>query len=537
MRRRFYWLVLGLLVAALGLTAIGSAAGKAKPVNGGTVIFGADQEPAFLNVDLQGGNAFWATEIVSPVYATTFRVHPNFGFYPELVTKAVTSNSPFSVTYYIKKNAKWSDGKPITAADYIFTVKTIMNPNFKILSTTGYEDINLAKTKTSQKGKVVKFVFTKPFAGWRTLFGLVLPAHALAGEDFNKVWINDLNNPKTGKPLASGPYMLTSWDRGKQVVLQRNPKYWGPRPHLDRIVYRFLPDTNTTATAIQSGDVDVIYPQPQPFLVPLRHNSSVTVQIGKGPVWEHIDFNMGRGSPNPLLANQWMRQAIAYGMDRTAIVKALYYSTDIAPGLPVLNAPIFMTNSQYYKAQFKTYSYNKTQATKLLTSHGCTKGGDGIYSCGGKRASFRFAWTSGNQLRQLTFEIVQAQLKQIGIELTADDAPAGTLFGSKLPSGNYDMILFAWVGSPDVSGWDDIYGCRNDTANEGQDNNQGYCNATVTRDLQQSNHVANDVAQAKLINGAITQMAKDVPIIPLFQKPTYLIARKQVQGEIENPTS
>src|SRR2546421_7773136 len=183
MRRRFYWLVVGVLFAGLILAATGSAASQQSAANG-TVIFGADQEPGILNTNIIGGNLFWGSQVVSPVFATTFRVFPDFSFRPEVITKATITKSPFSVTYFIKKNAKWNDGKPITAQDYEFTRKTIMDPNVKTLSTTGYEDI--VKTKIINS-KTVKFTFKKPFAGWRILFGTqaVLPSHALQGEDFN----------------------------------------------------------------------------------------------------------------------------------------------------------------------------------------------------------------------------------------------------------------------------------------------------------------------------------------------------------------
>jgi glutathione transport system substrate-binding protein len=156
-----------------------------------------------------------------------------------------------------------------------------MDPNVKILSTIGYEDI--VKTKIINS-KTVRFTFRKPFAGWKTLFGQPLPAHALQGEDFNKVWLNDLNNPKTGKPISDGPFYLPSggWQRGRQLTLQANPKYWGPKAKLARLVYRFLPDTNTTAEQIRGGEVDVIYPQPQLFLVPLRHQRGLRTQVGRG---------------------------------------------------------------------------------------------------------------------------------------------------------------------------------------------------------------------------------------------------------------
>jgi peptide/nickel transport system substrate-binding protein len=534
MHRRRAWLLVGAILAALAIVATGSASSASKAASG-TVVFGADQEPGILNTNIIGGDVFWGGQVVSPVLATTYRVYPDFTFRPELISKATVTRKPFSVTYYIKKNAKWNDGKPVTAQDYEFTRKTIMDPNVKILGTIGYEDISKTKIINS---KTVKFTFKKPFAGWKTLFGQPLPSHALKGEDFNKVWLNDLNNPKSGKPISDGPFYLPGggWQRGRQLTLLRNPQYWGAKAKLAKLVYRFLPDTNTTAEQIRGGEVDVIYPQPQLFLVPLRHQRGLRTQVGRGPSFEHVDFNMGyRGKGDPLLRNLWMRQAIGYGMNRRALVDALYTKTDIAPGLPVMNDLFITTQSRYYKANWKYLTFNKTKAENLLKSHGCTKGGDGVYSCGGKRASFNFVWKSGNQLRQLTFEALQAQLKQVGIEIKADDSP--NALTQRLPNGDFDIILYAWIGNPDISGLDSIYGCRNDATNEAQQNNTGHCNKAADKLLKRANTIFDTTQQAKVTNQAFALIAKDVPTIPLFQKPTYLIYKSKFKGLKENPTN
>jgi peptide/nickel transport system substrate-binding protein len=539
------WLLAGVLVAALTLVGAGSASQRAAAA-GGTVVFGAEQEPGILNTDIIGGNLFWGSEVVSPVFPTTYRIYPDYSLRPELISKVQVQTNPFRLTYHIKKNANWYEpgGKtrPITAQDYVFSVRTIMTKDFKILSQTGYEDIKSAKVINS---KTVRFTFTKPFAGWKTLFGAqaVMPSFALKGADFNKVWINDLNDPKTGKPISGGPFYLPNggWSRGKDLTLLRNPKYWGPKAKLAKIVYRFLPDTNSTAEAIRGREVDVIYPQPQLFLVPLRHTSGIKTQVGRGPIFEHIDFNVGfgKGPSNPLLKQLYVRQAIAYGIDRRAMVNALYTKTDIAPGLPVLNDPIILTGNKYYKAHWKVYTHNAKKAISLMKSHGCTggpstPGAGGVWSCNGTKASFKFKWKSGNQLRQLSFEAMQAQLKDVGIQLVSDDTP--NALSEDLPNGNYDIILFAWVGSPDISGWDAIYGCRSGS-DHAQDNNQGYCNRTVDKDLVAANHQLNPVKQYAFTNKALAAMAKDDPGVPLFQKPTYLIYRTTLKGLKENPTS
>jgi peptide/nickel transport system substrate-binding protein len=545
MHLRKLWLLAGVVLASLAIVTTGSASQQSAKASG-TVIFGAEQEPGILNADIIGGNLFWGAMAISPVFPTTYRVYPDFSFRPELVTSVKVQTNPFRLTYHIKKAATWYEAgggtKPITAADYITGWKTIMTKDFKILSQVGYEDIKSAKAINS---KTVRFTFTKPFAGWRTLFSsqVVLPTYAVKGEDFNKVWINDMNNPKTGKPISGGPFYMPNggWDRGKQLTLLRNPKFWGPKAKLAKAVYRFLPDTNTTAEAIRGREVDVIYPQPQIFLVPLRHTAGIKVQVGRGPIFEHIDFNMGfgKGPDNPLQKQLWMRQAIAYGIDRKSMINALYTKTDIAPGLPVLNDPIILTASKSYKAHWKGYTHNAKKAISLLKAHGCTggpatPGAGGTYTCSGTKASFKFKWRSGNQLRQLSFEAMQAQLKDVGIQLVADDTP--NALSQDLPNGNYDIILFAWVGTPDISGWDAIYGCRSGS-DHAQDNNQGYCDQKVDKLLVSANHQLIASKQYATTNQALAQMVKQVPTVPLFQKPTYLVYRTALKGLVENPTS
>jgi peptide/nickel transport system substrate-binding protein len=255
MHRYKLWLLAGAVFAALIVASTGSASSQSAKASG-TVVFGAEQEPGILNTDIIGGNLFWGAEVVSPVFPTSYRVYPDYSFRPDLVRKVTVQRNPFRLTYYIKKNAVWNEpgGKtvPITAQDYVFSLRTVMTKDFKILSQTGYEDIKSAKVINS---KTVRFTFSKPFAGWKTLFGtqVVMPSFALRGEDFNKVWINDLNDPKTGKPITGGPFYLPNggWNRGNQLTLLRNPKFWGAKAKLARAVYRFLPDTNATAEAIR----------------------------------------------------------------------------------------------------------------------------------------------------------------------------------------------------------------------------------------------------------------------------------------------
>lgn len=541
MHRRTLGLIVGALAAlSLVIAGVAGASSQAKPRVGGQVIFGADQEPNSLNPVTE--DHFWAGQINGMVFAGSHILTPALEFKPYMISRpVVVKKNPLRLIYYIKKNAVYYEGgktRPVTADDYIFTWKLITNKDVESVSTVGYEDIKSAKKINA---KTVQFTFSKPFAGYVTLFNQILPKYALAnkvGKNFTDVFRNDLNNPNTDKPVSNGPFFLQQWKRGQTATLARNPKFaLSKRAYLSKVVVKFLADTQTTATQIRGGEVDVIYPQPQTFLVPLRQEKKLRIQVGLGPVWEHIDINMGYGKGDPLLKKRFIREAIFRGINRQAIVNTLYHKTGIAPSLKVLNSLIIVGNQKGYVPHFAKYKYSAATARSILTKNGCTRGGDGIFTCQGQKVSIRLSTTGGNQNRVLAEQIIQEQLKDAGIDIRIVNDPGRLLFDKRLPSGDYDLAMYAWVGSPDITGWDNIYGCRNDTTKEGQQNRQGYCNSKVDRLLKQVNKTFSIAGQLKLTNQAIALMAKDVNNIPLFQKPTYLIHKRSIIGPKENPTS
>jgi peptide/nickel transport system substrate-binding protein len=543
MHRSHFRLVVGVLVAALSLMVVGGAMGgsSAKPRSGGTVVFGADQEPNLLNTFITGGDHFWAGQITGTVIVGAHVLTPAFVYKPFMISKVKVQQKPFRLTYFIKKSAKWYEGGKgvtgdVTADDFIFTWRTIMDKRWEILGVTGYEDI--ARAKKINK-KTVQFIFKKPFAGYKTIFGQILPAYALQGQNFNQTWINNINNPKTNRPISNGPFYLTSWQRGRQAELNRNPSFKLSRTsYLQKVVVRFLADTNTTAQQIRGGEVDVIYPQPQAFLVPLRQVSSLRIQVGLGPVWEHIDINFGyKGQGDPLLRKKFVREALMRGLNRQAIVNALYHATGIAPSLGVLNSGILVANQKGYKPHWAKYPFSTARARTIMSSNGCQTGSDGIWVCAGAKATLRLSTTAGNALRVLAEEIMQSQWKAAGFQINIVNDPGRLLFDERLPGGNFDLAMYAWVGSPDITGWNNIYGCRDDAKNQNQQNRQGYCSAKVTSLLNQVNASFSEAKQKALTNQALAIMANDMVIIPLFQKPTYLIHKRTFGGLKENPTS
>jgi peptide/nickel transport system substrate-binding protein len=525
------------LALAFAFAAAGSSMAGSRVKTGGTLLFGAEQEPPCLNILLNDCNNTWAAYVGENVMPGPYVVQPDLTYALDMATKVDLQMNPMRLTYHLNPKATWSDGKPVTARDMIFTWKTIVNKAWDkkpsgggIVSRTGYELITKATTKGP---KTVTFTFSKPFGGWKDLWGGalgIMPQHVLQGTDFTKVFINDISNPKTHQPIGSGPFLLKSWAKGSQLTLVRNPRYWGShKAYLNSVVFRFLTDTNTEIQQVKGGEVDAIYPQPQLPLAELRKVSGLKVESSAGVNYEHIDIQLGPKG-NPAARNPWVRRAFMMSIDRREILKTLF--SKLNPGLKPLDSVVYLNNQSQYQSHFGKWDYNPKKAASLLESHGCKKGGDGIYSCNGTKLSFAFESTKGNQLRELAFRIIQARVKQNGFELTDSFKPSNIAFGQDLPNGNYQMFMFAWSGTPDPAANTAIWACPKQG---GSSNFMDYCNAKASALFRKSDTTLDPAQRAKYENAAGALVGNDVPSVPLYQKPTFLVKHSYVQGMRDNP--
>jgi peptide/nickel transport system substrate-binding protein len=503
--------------ALLAVSGAGGAATQQTAKRGGTVVFGPVREPACLSPSCGGlgpggGPAVgWIDEIVLP---PAFVVGPDSSLRPRLVSRvSYTTTEPFTLTYHIRPEARWSDGIAVTARDFIFTDKVIRR-----YATDSSEPQLQVRSVSAVDAKTVRVVLGSRFAGWRALFWSVLPQHVLAGEDLAKTWVDGIDNPRTAKPIGSGPFLVQSWERGKQLTLVRNPEFWGPHTsYLDRIVIRFCrevcnaPRSDEVLDSLREGRVDFAFSRVTADAPELRRISGLRVLAAATNGWEHFDINRGA---HPALQSKLVRRALIYGIDRVAIVRRLF--AEIDPRYPLSNSAIFLNSSRYYTANWSAYRYRPTLARRLLEQSGCRRGSDGIEVCAGRRLSLRFLTTPGQAVRALTLQLVQAQLRRIGAEVVPVYGPG--------PQNDADVNLFTWFYAADLTGLKNIFGCG------GSGNFTGYCQRLVTSDLDEADRILDADQRARVLSRADRRMAKDVPVIPLYQVPLVYAFRSSLRG-------
>jgi peptide/nickel transport system substrate-binding protein len=510
-----------IVLAAIMSAALlaGSAAGAAATQTATVITEGAP----CLNFMLVSCDFSGARASAGVVLPGAFRVTPTFVYEPMLVDHVDVEQSPFALTYHLRADAVWSDGTPVSADDLLFTHAVIVDPNNGIATRAGHE---LVVQATKLGPKTARFVFSQRYAPWKTLFRAILPKHALEGEDFDQVWQTELTNPKTDEPIGSGPFLLTAWTAGTSITLTRNPLWWGPHaPWLDTITMRFIVDGNAQVQAMRDGTADVLAPQPQLGIADLRLEPHLIVQTHPGRTIEHLDFNTA-STTMPLLGQTWFRQAVARALDRASSYATAYGA--ISPDLGAQQNLTFPLGHPHYQPSFARHDYDASAVADMMASHGCVVGGDYVWSCAGVRASIDFSTTPGNAAREQVQQQLRTAAAAVGIELVIDNPPLPDFF-ELVEAGQYELALYAWVLPSEPANHVFKYGCG------GSQNWLGYCSTTATGLLDAAQVETDAATRASYLNAANDVIAEDVPTIPLFQRPAFLVSRKTLQGPRNNP--
>jgi peptide/nickel transport system substrate-binding protein len=507
-------------VCGVVATAPAAAAPDQTPKRGGALVFLRPLVgvPACLNPLACGGLGF--DPAVTQVLEGAFEVGPDLAVRPNLVSGVDIDRKPFRLTYRIRPEARWSDGVPVTARDFAFT-----HGKFAALRQDPGGLLDSVRRVEVLDSKTLRVVLREPVALWWQLFDVVLPRHALAGLDVTKVWTDRIDNPRTGRPIGSGPFLFESWERGERFTLVRNPRYWGPHTaYLERLVIRLGQDPQDPLGPVRRGEFDVTLSLGNNFV-----SADLAREVRRLPGWrvpawptsamEHFAFRVGPGG-HPALRNKLVRQALAYGIDRVAIAREILREAPRAARRP-LDSAAFLPSEPFYRPNWSGYRYDVARAQRLLRQAGCRRGADGIYSCAGERLRLRFVTSAGNPVRARTVELAAAHLRRVGVDAVPLFFPSN-LLGPVLADGNFDAVLFAWLGFGGLT-WPEAW-C------EHEQNVAGFCSRLITRDIQQADHIVDPAQRARILNAADAKLARAVPALPVVQPVLRAVIRSTVRG-------
>lgn len=503
---------------------------------GGELVLGAEQEPECVDWISSCAGASWgywtmgvntmprSFEIVQEgdqwVYAPSSLLEGE----PELET------DPQQVTtYQISEDAVWSDETPITCADYVYTWDQIVNGE-DIYDRTGYADIESVECPDGEDGRTVVVTYAEPYASWKALFGGqfgIYPAHILEGQDRNAAMAD-------GYDWSGGPWLIEEWVRGEQIVLVPNENYWGTVPSLDSVTFRFITDSAAEFEAFTGGEVLGIFPQPQLDTVDAVNagidGAIVDVQ-GQSPNLEAIWIN----NSEPPFDSQAVRQALAYSLDRDAIVERLFGGLDIDEAMQSFNAPILGDFGD--PEAFSRYERDLDMVEELMEGDGWTRGSDGVWEKDGQRAAATIKTTAGNARRELTEDIIVEQAGEAGFDITIDNQEAGDLFGTQLPNGEFQLSLYAQVLTSLDPSVCPLFCSENIPSEENQFAGQNWTFTDIPEaddPLRETETNPIDEERSAAMAEADELLAESATSIPLDPLPNILILSEQVVGEVVN---
>jgi len=395
---------------------------------------------------------------------------------PGLAESWEVSKDGKKIVFTLREGLKWSDGEPMTTDDIIFSYEKIYF-NDKIPS--GLKD-NLRVGMSRQFPKVkkidsrrVEFSVAEPFAPFiRYAGGIpILPAHILqeAVENtdadgkpkFLSTWATD-TDPK--KIVGNGQYRMLSYTPNQRVVLERNPYFWrkdaegNPQPYIQQIVWQIIENTDNQLLNFRSGDLDTLNVEPEvfPLLKREEKRGKYTVFNGgpdTGSVFMCFNLNKGRNAQNePFVdpvksrwfASKEFRQAIAYGINRSAMTNNIYRGL----GAP-LHSPIPAQSPFYLSPEegLKTYSYDRQKAKELLLSAGFKYNSNGeLLDAEGNKVRFTLLMAAGKKVREQMATQIKQDLGKLGMQIDTQFLSFNTYVEKLRLTRNWDTYLGGFTG-------------------------------------------------------------------------------------------
>ncbi len=436
------------------------------------------------------------------------------------------SRDGLTITYHLRHGVRWSDGAPFTSRDVKFSFDAIENSNNNVGNRHAYDLVRAVQTPDPY---TVVFHMKSVYAPALTeLFsdetpGGIIPAHLL--EKFH-----DLNQaPFNQSPVGTGPYKVLHWDRGQSIEYVRNDLYYLGKPKIERISLRFVPDEANAVNQLRTGELD-LYTQGSVNSYGLIRNAP-GVKTALVPI--HGASNMLINTTRPQFKDVRVRRAIAYAIDKRAIVQRVTYG---AGTVATADLPSFMWA---YDPNVPRYDYDPAKARALLRAAGWTPRPDGIVVKNGAPLSAVLAFAQNNVTARLVAVQLQAYLRAVGIDVTLKGYNASVMFagysaGGIYQGGNFDLAWYTMTLGIDPESAS-RFSCNSFPPN-GQ-NYSRYCDKGMD-EAQRAGLATFDVAARKRAYAQSQRLlARDVPVVFVFWPADTEAYTPRLHGFAPNPVT
>ncbi|MCX7760215.1 MAG: ABC transporter substrate-binding protein [Hydrogenothermaceae bacterium] len=404
-----------------------------------------------------------STAIISPLFNGLTKTNVKTLLPEPDLAEKWESNKEGTVWRFYLRDAKWFDGKPVTADDVVFTYNQIY---YNDSIPTSSRDVLTVEGKPFKVRKIddktVEFELPKPFAVFLNAVSQpILPKHILEKSVKEGKFPSTWNvNTDPSQIVGTGPYRLVKYQLGQYVVYERNPYYWerdeigNQLPYIKVIKSQIVKDPNVSLIKFLSGESDIYGVRPSDLgkLMEQAKKGDFTIyNLGATPSTLFIVFNQNPKAPIPPYKLRWFqdkrfRQAISYAIDREGIASMVYNGL----ATPIYTAVTPANRRLYDESYYPKYPYNLKKAKEILLSIGFKEGKDGyLYDTENHRLSFTLITNAGNKEREAIGNIVKEDLKKIGVEVNFQGLDFNNLVSKLMSSFDYDAVIIGLTGSMD----------------------------------------------------------------------------------------
>ena len=516
MQRIYYFIFILLMAAAV------SACEKTPQNNHSQT--GADKPPAYGDILVRGdiGDASNLIPILASdsashavagmVFNGLVKYDKDMNIVGDLAESWDITQNGLVITFKLRKNVKWHDGKPFTAADVLYTYQVTIDPKTPTAYAGDFMKVKKAEVLDDYTFRVT---YDKPFApaliSWSSA---VLPKHLLSGKDITK-------SELARHPIGTGPYKFKEWLAGQKIVLVSNENYFDGRPYIDGRITRIIPDMATMFLELRAQNIGMM------GLTPLQYTRQTESNVFKDNFtkYRYLAFAytyLGYNLKNPLFADKRVRQAISYAINKEEIVSGVL----LGLGKPATGP--FKPGTWAYTDKVKTYPYDPAKARELLKQAGwADQNNDGVLEKEGKPFEFEILTNQGNETRQKCAEIIQRQLKEVGITAKIRIVEWSAFVTDFINKRRFEAVILGWTIPLDPDAYDVWHSSK--TAPQ-ELNFVNYSNPEVD-DMLEKGRSTFDLKERKKYYDLFQEiLAEDQPYTFLYIPDDLIIVSNRIRG-------
>ena len=380
-----------------------------------TVVMVIENSPN--NLDLRIGTDAQAEHIGALIFDSLVRKDEHFQLQPWLAESWEQPDAR-TLIFHLRHGVRFHDGRALTSADVKWTLDSLRNGSIVSAKAANYASI-AAIEAPDDFTVVLHLLYPDVMLLWNLGNGTLGIVPRGSGSNLGQ------------HPIGSGPFRFVSQMQDKEVVLERNPDYWQTPPAIERLRFAVVPDTTTRALELQKGSADIASNALTPDMIySMRNQKNVVIETHTGTVLNYINFN----ATDPILRDKRVRQAIAYAINRPLIIHALW--RDHAQLADTLLPPSHWALAG--AGEVASYDYDPAKARSLLDAAGFPVLGNGV--------RFHLTMkTSTDETARLLAEVVQEQLRTVGIAIDLRSSEFGTFYAD-ITHGSFQMYTLRWVG-------------------------------------------------------------------------------------------